>query len=1307
MSSSNNDDQQQNSTEMEPVESTPFGTQPPTDKAFPSPCLEEGEIAEDHSDARREAEDTVSSILLKLPLRTSQTDAGQDVQEGASAAHPTLTERVEESLAVSAGLGGEEEVGGQSGNYGDDSDSHLESDVVEGTVEMQEDNAVHSACDAAEASTKSKRVAEEGNDGGSREGGRDKDGGDRDPGSEVRVVLSVPERVLEDVDCEEDIGVDAPEVITTEKDDNTNESPEIVSSDYIRTNGHCHIRFIHEMVFNLRGIDDKHVEHTRYLLEKDFIPEKAGIDVAFVDRVEEVVAGGGKLETEVDVLDGRHRLHALREMEASGDKRWSSILESVPIIVWRRKDGQQIDNDEGIGIGELLNMTSASALKMSFLDKIHSCVSLLKSAMRKIPVDSPPMRISMAAKKLDRLCFMRLMSKRTRERYAQVGLLFSRKKKCFEHFQRISRENKSISITHLSSNELLNSTDMNHVGICLDALAKRMASPGRQNWAVLRKTFYWAVGEIYKGVQSKCQSAGVDLDSVLKHEIKLGPTSTITVRRVLINRMSNFGDAINIEQSILTRQRMVMEKVDEAISALEPEGGSEEDRDGTEEIVQQSKAQTPEKSKGEHSAESSQKKAVSGSKKSSQPSARRRSTRTPKKTRSLDYNPSTPSKKSRKMQTPLSNRRKAVREEESSQRTTRGDSSGFNSFKKVVQTQPERILVEWMNRLGYSVVQQQSSKPQSKTGSGRIDSKIKPRQTKSGTVDDELLYTLAPMDDAVPNELPIGVSPSNITTPYLYDEAARAMTYDSDYIQNPWTPPMFVGNDHAGTEAAKREKIDNVHLYLNACCIPLQHRANIFFDDGFLMRNHRQVWWNISFNILNGRSEEELNRIARQKKIRLGEKWDIKQKLTCLILKNGADHESFFASRAMELKMAGYTLVEGLFKEYGGATRVLKDVERADWIEAVMEDLEAAFEKRESKKVEEYTFIHNSGEETDNEQDRHGVGRYMSTRYGVMEALEQDEKRVLCSKYRALADVRSGMVLGMLQLSSQTVETSAMYCPNTGSRALVTTPGCPRQIIHTDRAVMGKRRTIVEEANPGYFTIITGKESAYVWVVGGSHIMLAKTKQKNMAMLSQVCSAEVKTIPPFSLFIGRGDLQHAGCGCDDYPSCDCNKIRLHNLWYPASEDFPNGIISDVNFQPRFQLHMDETSSSSSEEREEESAMDEGDEEQVEGGSRSEVEGSYAGSVDEDGRASSVSRGNSDGSLDVEGEREEDNRGERGDEYEESGSEWGEEELEAVGGDVDDSEDVLDIPRMKSAKKRPSSRHDASDDEMPPSKRRRT
>jgi hypothetical protein len=148
-------------------------------------------------------------------------------------------------------------------------------------------------------------------------------------------------------------------------------------------------------------------------------------------------------------------------------------------------------------------------------------------------------------------------------------------------------------------------------------------------------------------------------------------------------------------------------------------------------------------------------------------------------------------------------------------------------------------------------------------------------------------------------------------------------------------------------------------------------------------------------------------------------------------------------------------------------------------------------------------------------------------------------------------------VLAALILKGLLIEDSrrtSYRIPRTGARLLLSAPGCTAQPPHTDFPVSysAQGRHV---ADPSYFMILTGKESATVRVWPGSHRVVAifeyakqnasATDRQELDVLeAEWCGRLMPTtvsIPAYSCFVARGDLVHAG----DSNSTETPAIRAH------------------------------------------------------------------------------------------------------------------------------------------------------------------
>jgi hypothetical protein len=107
---------------------------------------------------------------------------------------------------------------------------------------------------------------------------------------------------------------------------------------------------------------------------------------------------------------------------------------------------------------------------------------------------------------------------------------------------------------------------------------------------------------------------------------------------------------------------------------------------------------------------------------------------------------------------------------------------------------------------------------------------------------------------------------------------------------------------------------------------------------------------------------------------------------------------------------------------------------------------------------------------------------------------------------------------------------------------LLTAPGCRAQCMHRDFDDRLDNDVPLPVDEPSYFAIVTGADAAPLLVIPGSHGLVARIEHlltrgspKDRAAIEadgigNMAIKETVLIKPYTVFIGRGDLVHAGAG---------------------------------------------------------------------------------------------------------------------------------------------------------------------------------
>ena len=180
--------------------------------------------------------------------------------------------------------------------------------------------------------------------------------------------------------------------------------------------------------------------------------------------------------------------------------------------------------------------------------------------------------------------------------------------------------------------------------------------------------------------------------------------------------------------------------------------------------------------------------------------------------------------------------------------------------------------------------------------------------------------------------------------------------------------------------------------------------------------------------------------------------------------------------------------------------------------------------------------------------------RWQSTAQATNTELEAAGTEALI-KARCMVEVSVWVFLHFLHLEGATFDDVDGRRPNelprleatdSGSRFLASGPACADQIAHTDFMHTSNVQTgdYPETVTyPGYFMIQMGSEPGALWVLQGSHRFVFLTPQDEKT-LAKVIGMTIVKIPAWSLFLGRGDLVHGGCGTEQCGGRAC--MRMHD-----------------------------------------------------------------------------------------------------------------------------------------------------------------
>lgn len=287
---------------------------------------------------------------------------------------------------------------------------------------------------------------------------------------------------------------------------------------------------------------------------------------------------------------------------------------------------------------------------------------------------------------------------------------------------------------------------------------------------------------------------------------------------------------------------------------------------------------------------------------------------------------------------------------------------------------------------------------------------------------------------------------------------------------------------------------------------------------------------------------------AIHRKFKLGE---LDRLWSCQVVPGGGSTRLFKIDfHVSRLQSIGYCIIRDVFPEHSADAGVSKAIamSRAD-VDELFGFFREAWNKDghlccASADTVSFDTIVNSHDVSQTTLD--SSKRRQTPRASIHQHLESYHRRVFKLKLRL--DAVCALLLSELSVESRTTCTYSI--PRTGARLLLSEPECPLQPPHTDFPVR-YTQSGAPVPDPSYFLILTGSESASVVVWPGSHEVVAyfertleacrthnfppgtliKRRRDVDEQENELCRSlpsQRVAIPPYSTFVCRGDLVHAG-----------------------------------------------------------------------------------------------------------------------------------------------------------------------------------
>lgn len=923
-----------------------------------------------------------------------------------------------------------------------------------------------------------------------------------------------------------------------------------------------------------REINEEHVENLIKLFkEKGFNPVMGTFVV--VPRLEdgETVKQDkdGSLMDQCFLVDGRHRYTALERVYQEDPDKWAHLWNKAPIACVQRKDKVTITVLEQLALSAYFNDLSSAVLKVSFLDHLHAAIQTAK--VLALYTRNHPGRLSvrLIAKELQDRRTLGAIDERQLRRYAAVAQKLAQSDDYYKCIKVFCNSSSGIGLVHLNSRVLLSFTPMNLWQLALCSLRSLVTNGVKGSFENMHVSFYTCVKKMFDFLEQTATYKKTSIQALMDSELYITAHNPKTVFEYIADTMGRYALVENQEAADNARLRNLKKKLvqllGDDIEPLAPVVGG---------------VKRPNSGRG-------------GTRTAKERTAVRRSTRSRAavQVEELDSEPEVPTKKRRKRKT------REVSQDEGG--------SGFDTAEEWAKgATPKR-------RLSKKVTSHRASKRRSTARSQKLDPEAVglTENVVSNFLKALQPETLTRMMSNLGIEVVSKASNPSFGVVSTKDNAMSAVTpievlptfYDSfddslpGTLPDTWAdPPSYTGPPKPtwlrfATKLPSKwpEDLPIAHVspWLEALHVPHEHRAHSVISNCYVLRdNHHAVYIRAAHAFYKQRLISELPELPP----RFGRTITTNEKLWCAAVTEDDVALEFFGAKKEQLSTEGFCILESFLQDEQipdriGAHIFCKFRCPNPFFKSLEEEAKESFPKQEAltdpSARTTWNITQNVSSAVDSEDVIRGQGRFRMTNYGIMERLETDPEKIWTINGRALVDIRVAQCLAALKVAQKPRE-KRVFMPRTGGRWIMTSPECRRQVLHTDFKPLSRQETLSENKCPGFFTIATGELEVPLWVCSHSHRLAATTSATKLRAASSASTVHMIRVPPFSVFVGRGDLHYSGLATGDaihkLPS-----IYYHTFFVPEDADLPRVLSRNLGFNPRFRANLDEESEEGEEE----------------------------------------------------------------------------------------------------------------------------
>ena len=187
-----------------------------------------------------------------------------------------------------------------------------------------------------------------------------------------------------------------------------------------------HIDLIQEPEFATRYIEEQHVDNMKAALRNGYTASAGALAVSIPPaslQLAKDVKPGQQLPFKTILVDGRHRLHALRflrDNQTEDGLDWKAITSRLEVRLYIHKQEIPVDNFMTIALGQRLNSSTTVSLPTKFRARIEAGINSLLCLAKDMNLEVRQLPIEECAKTILRSGNIGDLSRQTTTRYTAI-----------------------------------------------------------------------------------------------------------------------------------------------------------------------------------------------------------------------------------------------------------------------------------------------------------------------------------------------------------------------------------------------------------------------------------------------------------------------------------------------------------------------------------------------------------------------------------------------------------------------------------------------------------------------------------------------------------------------------------------------------------------------------------------------------------------------------------------------------------------------------------------------------------------------